>query len=287
MKTKISVMILCFLMAAPAFGETSVWVVKTDSTTMYIGGTIHILREADKPFPPEFDRAYEASETIVLETDFEKLAAPEFQQAIMANAVYADGRTIDSVLSDTAYGLLEKYCTANGLPLVQMNQYKPSLIILTLVGMELQKMGVNQQGVDATYYTKATADKKTTVGLETVEEQLEMITTMGEGNESAFVIYSIDDLENIEENFDKIINAWKTGDVAVMEEMLVGEFEKRFPNLYKSLLVDRNNDWMAELEEYLKSPGTEFVLVGTFHLIGEDGVIAQLRDLGYEVEKMK
>lgn len=287
MKCIVAVFILCLVMAVMVFGETSVWVAKTDSTTMYIGGTVHLLRETDNPYPPEFDRAYNASEAVVLEADYKELIAPEFQQALAAKAVYTDGRTVDSVLSDTAYNLLEKYCAKNGLFLTQMNQFKPSIIVLTLMSMELQKLGVNQQGVDATYYLKAVADEKPRIALETVDEQIRMVTSMGEGNESTFIIYSIEDLEKTDENFDKIVNAWKTGDIEVLEEMLVGEVEEQFPNLYKTLIVDRNNNWMPRLRTYLESSGTEFVLVGTMHLIGKDGVIEQLRDLGYKVKKLK
>jgi len=149
MKKVIVSLVLILLTAAPAFCETSVWIAKTDSTVMYIG-------------PPEFDRAYEASEILVFETDIARLANPETQQAIMAKSTYADGRTLDKILSADVYKKLEELCTKNGLPLASMNQFKPSIIMITLLGLELQKLGVNQEGIDAFYHAKATPRRRPT-----------------------------------------------------------------------------------------------------------------------------
>ncbi|MEE9443742.1 MAG: TraB/GumN family protein [candidate division Zixibacteria bacterium] len=287
MKMMIASLVLSLLIAVPALCETSVWIAKTDSSVMYIGGTIHILRESDRPFPPEFDRAYNASEILVFETDIAQLQSIETQQAVMAKAMYTDGRTLDKVLSPEVYKKLDECCTENGLPLASMNQLKPSLIIITLLGMELKKLGADQEGIDAFYHGKATADKKSIKGLETIEEQVKMMTSLGDGNENAFILYSIDDMEKIEEKFTKMLTAWKAGDEVTLYDLFIKEIKQLFPKIFKSIIVDRNMDWMPKIEEYLNTSKTEFVLVGTAHLLGEEGVIAQLKKLGYKVEKFK
>jgi len=110
---------------------------------------------------------------------------------------------------------------------------------------------------------------------------------MGEGIENAFILYSIEDMKKIGEVFEKLVGAWKTGDEATLLDLFIKELKQKFPTLYKKILVDRNMNWVPRIEEYLITPKTEFVLVGTGHLVGEDGVIAQLRKLGYKVEKLK
>ncbi|MCP4581583.1 MAG: TraB/GumN family protein [candidate division Zixibacteria bacterium] len=287
MKKTIISLVLCLLMAAPALCETSVWIAQTDSSVTYIGGTIHFLRETDLPLPPEFDKAYAESEVLVFETDLTQLNSPAFEPALTANATYTDGRTLDSVLSNEAYIKLEEYCTENSIPVADINQFKPWMIMMMFMGMEMQKRGIFQEGVDAFYYNKAMADLKSVEKLETVIEQIEVITTMGDGNESEFIIYSIDDLIKLDELFDKLVAAWKTGDMEGLGDMFVNDVKREFPKLYKSLFVDRNNKWVPKIERFLADPKTEFVLVGTGHLVGEDGVITQLIKLGYKVEKFK
>lgn len=288
MQKIITSLLLFFLLEVPVFGETSLWVAKTDSSVMYLGGSIHVLRKSDRPFPPEFDQAYNASEILVFETDVEKLNTPEAQQVIMSKAVYRDERTLDKVLSAEAYGKLKKYCLRNGLPLESMNKFKPSIIITTLTMLELEKLGFNPGwGIDTFYYRKAADNDKQIEFLETVDEQIEVITSIGEGNESAFVIWNLDDMENIQDDMYKMIEAWRDGDEAILVEQIIKEGKERFPEIYQEVFVDRNINWIPEIEAYLNTPQTEFILVGTGHLIGEDGIIAQLKKRGYKVEKLK
>lgn len=287
MKKAIAFIILSLLMVAPALCETSIWVAKTDTSVMYIGGAIHILRESDRPFPPEFDKAYNASEILIFETDFDKLGSPETQQAIMAKSVYTDGQTLDSVISAEAFKKLDELCTELGLSLASMNQLKPSIIMVTLAMLKLQKLGVNQEGIDTYYHNKAKTDKKSIEKLETIDEQIEAITSMGEGNESAFVLYSINDMDKIEVLFDEMVKAWKTGNETILYDLFLKELKQDFPKLFKVMFLDREMNWIPKIEKYLITPKTEFVLVGTGHLIGKEGVIAQLKKLGYKVEKFK
>ena len=239
MKSMFVAMILILITAAPVWCESSVWIAKTDSSVMYLGGTIHLLRDSDRPFPPEFDRAYDASETIILETDFGKLLDPATQQAMIAKSMYTDGRTLDKVLSAEAYKKLSEFLSARGIPIAQMNNIKPSMIILTVMTLELQKMGVGE-GIDAFYYQKATTDKKTIETLETIEEQIEIITSVGDGKESAVVIQNVEEIEGIGGIFEKMVAGWKNGDESILLYLLEKDLKLNFPKLHKMLVVDRN-----------------------------------------------
>ncbi len=287
MKRIIVSLMLCLLMVASALCETSLWVVKTDSTETYIGGAIHTLHRTDFPFPPEFDQAYNASKTLIIEADIAQLNSPEFMQSVMAKATYSDSITLDNVISADAYKKLEDYCTAGGLPIASMKQMKPWMIIMTLEAMGLQKLGVDQEGVDTYYYGKAIAGKKPVIGLETLEELVDMLSTSGEGNESEFIAYHIDDLNELNEKFKAQVTAWKSGNETALFDLFIKDTKKQFPKLYQSILVDRNMNWVPKIEEYLLTPETELVLVGVAHLVGDEGVIAQLKKLGYKVEKFK
>jgi uncharacterized protein YbaP (TraB family) len=262
MKKVVISLVLSMLLATPALCETSLWVARAKSSVMYIGGTVHLLRESDFPFPPEFDRAYGASEVLVFETDFSRMNSLETQNALMAKAAYTDGRTLEDVLSAEAYAALEEYSAENEFPLGMMRYLRPSIVTMTLMVLELQKLGVDQEGVDSYYHGKATEDEKTIAWFETVDEQIEILVSMGEGNESEFVLYSLDEVDELREKFDELVTAWETGHENELYGLFVEELQEKFPKLYKSMLVDRNNNWMPMIEEYLATPETEFVLVG-------------------------
>jgi len=97
----------------------------------------------------------------------------------------------------------------------------------------------------------------------------------------------LSDLSNMSEVFEEIVTAWKTGDLKALSDLFIDEIKADFPKLYKAAIVDRNMAWLPKIAKYLDTPETEFVLVGAAHLVGEDGVIEQLKKLGYKIEKLK
>lgn len=286
MKRVIAGIMLVLFACTGAGAESSVWKAQKGGSVLYLGGTCHVLREKDFPLPQEFDRAYRAAQVVVFETDLGTLQNPATQQRFLAKAMYSDGSTVDKHLSPKAYAALSAFSEANGLPLSTFGQFKPSMIVTTLTLMELLKMGVTQQGVDNVYYARAIADKKAVDGLETADQQIDYVVSMADGNEDAFVAYSIEDMKNMREQFGLLVGAWRAGDAAKLDELMSGEIKARQPQLYKRLIVERNKNWLPVIEGYQKLHQTRFVLVGVAHLVGPDGIIEALRQKGYTVEKL-
>ncbi|MDH3974280.1 MAG: TraB/GumN family protein [Deltaproteobacteria bacterium] len=286
MKTKLLVLICTVLFSSSLHAETSLWKVQSGSSVIYLGGTIHILRSSDFPLPKEFDSAYADSKIITFETDLDAMQSPEIQQLMVSQGMYSDGRTLDKVLSKEAYGKLKKYCDGLGLPLEALNRMKPSMVVFTVLALELKKLGVDSGGVDFYYDRKAAADGKKRDSLETLEEQIGFLTAMGEGNESNFVIHSIDDFKETSTLLDEMISAWRAGDIQKLSDLFVKDIKKEFPKLYKNLLTDRNKKWLKKIDAYMKTPEKEFLLVGVAHMLGKEGLINQLKKRGYEVTKL-
>ncbi len=64
-------------------------------------------------------------------------------------------------------------------------------------------------------------------------------------------------------------SAWRAGDKVKLAQVALTPMRKEYPDLYKSLLVECNNTWLAHIEDMLATSDTEFVLVGALHLIGK------------------
>src|SRR3546814_18418771 len=66
------------------------------------------------------------------------------------------------------------------------------------------------------------------------------------------------------------------------------DMRDRYPKLYRHINVERNDAWVPKIEQMLAEPGTDdpLVVVGALHLLGDDGVVAQLREKGYAVERV-
>src|SRR6185369_6382671 len=269
-----------------AAAESSVWKAQKGKSVIYLGGTCHLLRESDYPLPPEFEQAYRASSILVFETDIAKMQEPATQQKLLTKARYADASTVDKHLSARTYGELKAYSEANGIPLKEFSQLKPSLLMVTLTVMEPNKLGFSSLGVDRFFYELANRDKKAVEGLETVDEQIDYVVTMADGNEDEFVSYSLMEMKTLSEQFEILANAWRKGDAGKLDELMVADIKMRQPKLYKRLITDRNSNWLPLIESYQKTLQTRFVLVGVGHLVGPDGIIEALRKKGYKVDKL-
>jgi uncharacterized protein len=286
MKQVILTIALIVLTCTWASAESSVWKTQKGTSVMYLGGTFHILRDSDFPLPPEFDKAYKASDIVVFETDIAQLQDPMTQLKFMAKGIYADGSTIDKHLSPKTYGELSAFCKSSGIPLQSFSQFKPSMLMTTLTVLELMRLGANQQGVDLFYQGQANKDKKTVEGLENVDEQIDYIVSMADGDEDEFVTYSLKDLKTIRKQFETLAAAWRTGDADKLDKLMSADLKTQQPKLYKKLITDRNRNWLPLIDAYQKTPHTRFILVGAAHLVGPDGIIESLKKKGYKVEKL-
>jgi uncharacterized protein len=286
MKRVILSVLLALCACTWASAESLVWKAQKNGSVLYLGGTFHLLRETDFPLPPEFDKAYKASDMVIFETDIGKFQDPATQQKMLSKTVYADGSTIDQHLSAKTYAELSEYCASNGIPLQVFNQFKPSMLITTLAVMELMKLGVTQHGVDAVFYEQAKADRKTVKALETVDEQIDYIVSMADGAENEFVTYSIRDLKKVKQYFEDLEAAWRKGDAGKLNQLMNVDLKTRQPKLYRKLITGRNNNWLRWIDANQKTPQTKFMLVGAAHLVGPDGLVESLKKKGYKVDKL-
>lgn len=269
------------------FSQSSVWKIEGKGTEIYVGGSIHILRDKDFPLPEEFYEAYKNSEILVFETDINEAINPSNFQKVQKSMFYQDDTTLKNVLNEVTYNKLDSVCKQYELDLSSMNKlkFRVSSVILSITYQQLKKIGATSEGVDKHFMNKAENDKKGFLYLETYEKQLSFIEKMGVGNENEFVMYSIRDLQESNEKFVEMIEAWKTGDSKLMTEEL-SVFQNDYPEIYNTLVKERNDDWIIQLENLLQTPETKFVIVGALHLNGTDGVLQQMKAKGYKINQL-
>ncbi len=267
--------------------EAPVWKVSKDGDTVYVGGTIHILTATDYPLPAGFEQAYAASESLVFETNMDALTSPAFQQELMQSVIYTDGRTLRDDISEETFAALEAYGQSVGVPAAGLLNFKAGMVSMTLTMLELQRLGLMGTGVDEFYTNKAKGDKKSVAELETVAQQISFIANMGAGEEDQLIAYTLRDIKTLKSMFADMKTAWRIGDNAALREIGLLPMKSEFPALYKLILKDRNDAWLPKIVSMFESPEIEFVLVGALHLVGEDGLLAQLKRDGYAIEQLK
>jgi len=264
---------------------SSVYKITKDGNTLYLGGSIHILRDGDYPLPRQFDRAFSQSSVLVLETDIQQIADENVVAYLASQMTLPAGQTLRSVLDPDTYSRLEAAFYDYGYLLQGESNLKPSLVINVLTSLQVQKYGFVEEGVDAHYLQRAMNEKKAVAFLESIESQIDLIVTMGDGYENEFVLYSLQDMASTETDLAELVYEWKNGISSILVESLI-EMREDWPDIYKAMVTDRNAAWMPQIERFLSSGTVHFVIVGLAHLHGPDGLLRQLEDLGCTVENL-
>lgn len=265
----------------------SVWKVTDGANTFYLGGTMHILSPSDYPLPAAYQNAYEEADTLVFETDIAALNSPEIAMKSMEMLTYGDAGSLTDDISDKTLRALTSHLEERGIPIDRFMNMRPAMVGIALSMIEFQRLGLTSQGVDRFYFTQANNDGKAVNWLETPDEQLAFIAQLGEGEEDAYLQYSILDVEQLPDMLSTLRENWRSGDMNAIYSLAMQDFKAGYPDVYHSILTERNNDWLPQLVSMMATPEKEFVLVGTLHMPGENGVLAQLEQQGYSVEKLE
>ena len=273
------------LAGADTGSPSSVWVISSGEQKVYLGGTVHLLRPSDFPLPEQYETAYQDADKLYFETDISGMSDMGTQARMLQRLTYQDERTLRSVLNEEAYSALASHLETVGLPIAMLQKFKPGLLISTLTVIEMQKMGFSPQGVDAFFNTRARDDGKAVGQLESIDDQIGFLEAMGEGDESEFILLSLQDLEKAE-MLEQMIDAWRIGDNDKLVALFIDDMKERSNDLYQNILVSRNNHWLPMMEAMFSQQGTEFVLVGAAHLVGEDGLLQLLAGKGYTVSRL-
>ena len=277
--------LLSILFSVSSLAETSIWKISKNNHHLYLGGTVHVLSPSDYPLPEPYEKAYQSSHKLIFETDMQKLESPEFQQLMLQELTYRDGKTLANVLSAQTYQKLESYCDSRGISLKSIESFKPGLVTSVLLLTELQRLGMSGVGVDAFFNSKAQQDNKPVGQMETIEEQIEFLQRMGRGKEDELIEYSLSDIDNLQPLMKSLKQAWRVGDMKELKRVAIEPYIDEFPRTLENLLDHRNNNWVPKIEAMLKTAEVEFVLVGALHFVGEQGLLNQLKSRGYAIEQ--
>ncbi|WP_298632810.1 TraB/GumN family protein [uncultured Umboniibacter sp.] len=283
---KVTVLLLAVLFSRTLLAAP-VWQVTQGDNTFYVGGTIHVLSEQDYPLPESFEVAYNASKVLFFETDMHALNDVAVQQNLLQRVSLPAGETLQNYLDPVQYQALENWLREAQLPSRAFDRYKTGFVTIQMLMIELQRAGISAPGVDQYYFNRAAVDDKSVGELESIDDHLAFFETYGEGVESELMEMALDELKSIEYEMDSMRAAWRQGEISYLEALYVTTMKDEFPELYQTLLVDRNRAWMPALIEMGKTPETELVLVGVAHLLGPDGVLIGLEQAGFEVTRVQ
>lgn len=266
--------------------DPALWVVKDKDTTVYLFGTIHVLKPGLTWFDEAVKTAFDRSDEIKLEIVMPDPAT--MQGLVQATGVAAPGTPpLTERLPEGKRAAFTKAVTDLGLPANALDRYKPWLAATQLSVAPLSKLGYDStNGPEEVISAAAKQAKKPLTGLETPEQQLGFFGSLSDAAQLQFLESTVDELPKLDSQMANMVEDWAKGDPDALAREMNDEL-KSSPEVAKVLLTDRNARWAKWIKQRMATPGTVFVAVGAGHLAGPDSVQAHLAKLGVKAERVK
>ncbi len=278
------VILVPLLAGAPAWADPAVWAARGPSATVYLLGSVHLLRPGTLWEGPAvrraFDEARECWFEAVLPDD------PAAMRGVMMSTGLDPAHKLSDLLPPNRRALLDRLAAESGVG-PAMQAMRPWLAAVVLTGQPLLKAGFDPAlGVDTVLQAQAKAAGKQVAGVETMDQQMRLMAGLPQGLAVKFLLSAMDDAAKGPALIDEIIRGWQSADTEALARTLSGELRKEAPDLYRIIFVDRNETFARAVEGFLAGDKTVLLVIGAGHLAGPDNVRDLLARRGIKVDRM-
>jgi uncharacterized protein len=228
---------------------------------------------------PEVRRAFQSSADLWLEVSHDPGTEPD--AAVKHEQLTHDtaGRTFFDVLEPDVRSRARDYCAQLDIPLEKIEKQRPWSAFYTINGAywSRHKTSFEPQYPEETLSMWA-QEQGTPVRYE-MPSQLDFarfMAAMPDAAQSQYITFLLDFLDDQAAGRNPGEFGWIQGDMSAGERA-VERMRRRTPDLYRIMQAQRNAWWARTIDGLLDAGGTHFVGIGQMHVLGPDGIPAQLR----------
>ncbi len=275
---------------ATAFGNgPAMWRMSDEDSEIYLFGTFHILPAGLNWVTADFSDAMTETETTWTEADTDSPEAMQALQAAVAQyGLNPPGVTLSSTLGDERAAEFATVASQYGLPMTQLEPFRPWLAVITLTQLALQKAGYDPtKGADALVTAQAVSEGDAIMHFETAVEQIKAIASLEQTDDFTMTDDSLDMLADFQDFADQMSSLWANGDVEGLENEIILPTREQSERAFDIIFKQRNANWVETIAEMMEGSGDVFIAVGAGHLVGEDSVIDMLQERGYTIERVQ
>ncbi|KJF96613.1 polysaccharide biosynthesis protein GumN [Photobacterium angustum] len=260
-----------------AFAEPIVWKIYDTQRQFYVLGSIHAGEEDMFPLPKAFLTQWKDADALIVEANILTQSTSTVKQ-------YQPPLTHEK-LNSKQLKTLQTITTSLQLPYEHLIAQPPWLTATYLqLALAKQQNLSTDQGIDYVLLKRAQQQDLPIKAFETVEHQLNLLQNLPE-NGTNMLLETINNWQQTEQALKCLVNVWKQGDSQKFAELFNDtQFD---PETNDALIFSRNRQWaktLSESEDY--QSGRFMIVVGAFHLIGEQGLPALMEKEGFTVERI-
>ncbi|MEM9668024.1 MAG: TraB/GumN family protein [Pseudomonadota bacterium] len=275
--------------AASAVAGPALWRVADEDTTVFLFGTVHVMRPETEWLKDEIVTIIKDADAIYLEADVEGAAAQNaVVEAVTRLGLYTDGSTLSDRLDASEEEELDDALEVLGVPPSGFDNLQPWFAAIQLSDVHLQNQGFSRNaGVERVLGDAASAAGVPKRFLETGAEQIELLASISEDGQIAMLVETARQIEEEPDLLDVMITEWLEGDVQSLGALIAEDETFVSAETTAIMLTDRNRNWARQIDELLEQEAGEyFVAVGAAHLVGEDSLQDQLKGFGHIADRL-
>ena len=280
-KIAVGIGLLCGL-GAQAEADPAMWVVKDADSTVYLLGTIHVMKPGVTWRSEKLDAALRSSSEFWMETDA--------NEAVVQT--YALNFGMDSrkeLASSVGAKNFEKFVTiakSHNIPTRDLHQMRPWLATIVLTQAQMASIGYDPAlGVDRTLQNESIATGKVVKSFESASDQLGHLADMPDEIAGEMFVQTLQEVGDGEKVIEALQTAWLSGNVKQLQKISADRMRREAPELFDAIIKRRNDNWVKQIETLMQGSGTQFIAVGAAHLVGKDSLPDQLAKRGYKVQR--
>jgi len=266
-------------------GNHYLWQADAGKGTLYLLGSIHFGTPQMYPLPGVMTTSFKRSDALVVEAKILDVSPADVAHMVAAKAIYQDGDRLHNHLSSQSWKRLEQVAKSLGMSVEMIYMQKPWFVSMTMTTMALKKLGYSEdEGIDI-HFLRMAKGKKRVIELESLSQQLSLFEQLSVEEQVMMLEETLDEVEHGKKYFDEMLGYWRAGDPdgiqKIFEEGVMKS--KAGERVNRVIITDRNRRMVARLDELARQGGRYFVVVGAGHLSGPEGILAQLKQRGYQV----
>lgn len=245
---------------------------KNDS---HLYGTIHIRDNRVFKYGKIVETILQNSETLAVEVELDNI-----NQITIVEATLMKDSVLNQLLAPHELDLLEqRYEEITGSSLRTAQRIKPFFLSANIVNSLTQKN--TSIPLDLHFIKYAREHNKQVIGLETLNEQIDLIDKLSYSEQARMLFKTLTDSLDIETVFNSLLESYLKMDTDSLMQLIN---DPSIPEEFmKDILHERNQTMAVRLEGLIRESSV-FCAVGAGHLFGTDGIIELLKEKGYKLE---
>jgi len=259
------------------------WEFESKTSTVYLAGSVHVMKPTLYPLPAQFDAAFARAQRLAIEVDTDAIAPAALRDKLRTYALLPPGQTLATVLKPNALASVSAYLESQGASIDAFAALKPAMLATQLAVSRLSALGYMPQFGLEEHFKSALAGRPV-LELETIDEQFAVLTGPPLAVQQEMLVETVEQMSTIEPIVTGMVVAWLSGDEQEFRRLfdLENGDSPDIRAFSRKLIEDRNLGMADKVAGYLTNlAGTTFVLVGSAHLTGSEGVVALLEARGY------